>query len=116
MVLRDDSGNEIIFDDQGGEGNNSRIIYSATYSGTYFIEASGYLNLFAGTYSLTSQIIDDFANNADTTGLLEIGDSSSGELEEKEDSDWFSINLQSGMTYQFDLRVNFRRCIFISKR
>ena len=109
LYLRDSSGNLITYDDQSGGNNDAQIIYTATESGTYYLDAAAYVDAFTGTYTLSSQIIgtvpiDDYAGDTSTTGVLEIGGSINGALEDGSDTDWFQINLtQSNTTYQFEL-------------
>ena len=44
LYLRDSSGNLITYDDQSGPGaiNDAQIIYEATQSGTYYLDATAY--------------------------------------------------------------------------
>ena len=49
---------------------------------------------------------DDYAENSNTTGQLSINSSTSGSLENVGDHDWFAINLQAGVRYQFNLDGN----------
>ena len=39
LYLRDSSGNQVAHDDQSGGNNNAQIIYTATESGTYYLDA-----------------------------------------------------------------------------
>ena len=47
---------------------------------------------------------DDFAASSATTGLVSVGGSSSGVLEQLADRDWFAVDLVAGRTYE--LRLN----------
>lgn len=44
LVLRDASGNQLAFNDDGGPGLNSLLRYTPTTSGTFYIDAGGWLN------------------------------------------------------------------------
>ena len=57
LYLRDSAGNLITDDDQSGGNNDAQIIYTATETGTYYLDASAYNGYFTGTYNLSSQII-----------------------------------------------------------
>lgn len=53
LTLRNSSGTQIAFNDDGGSGRDSLITYTATSSGTYYLDASAYSN-HTGTYRLTA--------------------------------------------------------------
>ena len=45
---------------------------------------------------------DDYSSDANTTGIVNIGATSSGNLEQTSDHDWFAVNLQENKDYYFD--------------
>ena len=49
---------------------------------------------------------DDFPGSVDTNGVVNIGSSTTGELEERADRDWFAVELEAGERYRFDLVGN----------
>jgi hypothetical protein len=49
---------------------------------------------------------DDYADNTSTTGYLAVGGSTTGNLEVRDDRDWFAIDLEAGAQYQFNLNGN----------
>lgn len=51
LVLFDDVGSLIDFDDDGGSGTNSLLTFTAGYTGDYFIDVEGFAN-FTGEYTL----------------------------------------------------------------
>lgn len=51
LRMRDASGNLVGYDDDGGPGLNPSLTFTATNSGTYYVEAGGYSN-HRGTYTL----------------------------------------------------------------
>ena len=107
MRLRDAAGNVIVEIDDAGTDLNSRITYTATYDGFYFVAASS-TDGGTGTYLVTATefpvpVTDDFAATVATAGRVVVGGSSTGELELTNDRDWFRITLEAGKTYQFDL-------------
>ena len=118
MSLHGPSLEELIYDDDGGSGYNSKIEFIATSSDNYFISAKSWGE--TGTYTLkaiditptpeptpepsTDQgLLDDFANNSSTSGVISVGDIVSGDLETTDDEDWFQVSLKEGRVYQFDL-------------
>ena len=55
LQLRNENGDIITRDDDSGFGLNSRITFQPTYTGTYYLDAGSYQNLYAGTYSLSTE-------------------------------------------------------------
>ena len=96
-------------DDDGGTGNNSRVTFTPTESGTYYVSAGG-AGSHTGTYILSAlqlqpgdDFTSDFAADASTTGTVAVGGSVTAEVSSAGDSDWFAIQLVAGTTYRFDL-------------
>ena len=54
LYLRDQNGNLITSNDDGGSGYNSRITFNATRTGSYFIDAGSYQNSLTGSYTLSA--------------------------------------------------------------
>ena len=97
--------------DNGGEGRNSRLTFTAgedaTYTAgedvTYYVAASG-LGYRLGTYTLSvTEVPDDFEADTGTSGLVEVDGSATGEIEAGGDHDWFAVELKAGRTYLIDL-------------
>jgi hypothetical protein len=60
LTFFDDAGNSIEYnDDADGFGSDSQIIYQASSSGTYFLQAAGYNYDSKGTYSLSAVLLED---------------------------------------------------------
>ena len=57
----------------------------------------------SGSPNSNPEASDDYAGNSNTSGQLFVNSSTSGSLENVGDHDWFTINLQAGKRYQFDL-------------
>ena len=98
-------------DDDSGVGENARLIYTPTASGTYYVQASNISAVDEGTYTLSvivlgangaSEADTDFPATTATTGRVEVGASATGNLTDP-DYDWFRVDLEAGKTYQFDL-------------
>ena len=109
LTLRDGSGNQLSFNDNFGSGRNSQITYTASSTGSYYLDAGAY-SAGTGSYTLTaintSIANDDYAADTSTTGTVTIGRQSSGSIDFVGDRDWLGISLQSGRTYRFDLSGN----------
>ncbi|MFZ2029151.1 MAG: PPC domain-containing protein, partial [Vitreimonas sp.] len=107
LRLRDSAGNSITSDDDSGTGLDSRITYTATSSGTFYLSVGSSTTSGTGTYTVAATNIappDDYASSTSTTGAVSVGGSSTGSIEAAGDTDWFRISLVAGQTYQFDLR------------
>ena len=93
-------------DDDGGEGRNSRVFFTATEDATYYLAAGAYES-DRGTYTLSvAEVADDYAGNTSTTGTVVVGGEAMGEVEFEGDRDWFAVTLEAGKTYQVDLKAS----------
>ena len=87
----------------GGKGNNSRVFFTPTTDGTYYVSA-GAIEDFIGTYRLSVvEGTDDFMGGTGTSGLVAVGGSATGEMDLSGDRDWFAVELDAGSTYRIDL-------------
>ena len=92
------------WDYDSGEGRNSRTTVAVEADGTYYV-AAGASGRKKGTYTVTvTEVPDDFAADASTTGTVAVGGSATGEIERAGDSDWFAVTLESGKSYTVDLK------------
>ena len=90
-------------DDDGGEGRNSQVFFTATEDATYYL-ATGAYGGDQGTYTLSvAEVTDDYAGNTNTAGTVAVGGEATGEIEFEGDRDWFAVTLEEGKTYQIDL-------------
>ncbi len=92
-------------DDDSGDGTNSRVLFTATTAGTYFVD-TGAFGSGLGTYTLRVANLgttDDFTATTATTGRGIVGGSAIGNIETVNDRDWFSIALTTGRTYRIEL-------------
>lgn len=105
LFLRGDS---IAFDDDGGAGSNARLVFRATETATYSIQASGYGDS-TGTYKLMAYR-DDFrgapemtdGNSTGEVGDLASGTQLRGTINYGGDADIFQTTLIRGLTYTFE--------------
>ena len=106
--IYDENGNPIdgTLNDNGGTGDNSRVTFTASDAGTYYIVA-GSTSSHQGTYQLevrdTTPSPDDFGDTAATAGAIEVGGSVTGEIGAPRDFDWFALDAVAGHTYVIDL-------------
>ena len=91
----------------GGDGYNSRLYFTAEETGTYYV-AAGVAIAHLGTYTLSvaemTQAADDYAANTGTTGRVTVGGSTTGEIEVNGDRDWFAVELAADRDYKIDLK------------
>ncbi len=111
-ALFDTSSTNLGANNDGGVGENARLIYTPTTSGTYYVQASNVSAVDEGTYTLSvivlgangnSEADTDFPNNNTTTGRVEVGASVTGNVESANDVDRFRVDLEADKEYQFDL-------------
>ena len=90
-------------DDDGGEGYNSRLEFSAPGTATYYIAAGAHA-AHTGSYRLSVQeVTDDYPATTATGAVVQVGGSATGEIEAPGDTDWFAVELSAGREYQLDL-------------
>ena len=94
-------------DDDTGDGTNARIEITVTSTGIYRLDVVEFSGL-TGTYSVSATVTeapfttgDDYPES--TSGELLVGGSQTGNIETMNDTDAFSIFLEAGYTYRFDL-------------
>ena len=105
--IYDSNGNQIpgTTNDNGGAGLNSRVTFTATDAGTYYVSA-GAAGGGTGTYRLSARNVSaDDAQTAgtDTTGTVAVDGSVTGVIDYDGDRDWFAVTLEAGATYRIDL-------------
>ena len=88
--------------DNGGYGPDSRVTFTPSADGTYYV-AAGAAGNDVGAYTLSVRFADDFADTTQTTGMVAVGGSARGVIETGYDRDWFAVELDAGKTYQIDL-------------
>lgn len=95
----DELGNSVEFENDYYNGTDYSTVFSPFDGGTYFVAVENRFNN-SGYYNLSGAIFnDDYSGDINTTGIVTVVDdilSISGELENRTDTDWFSVNLTSG--------------------
>ncbi len=82
---------------------NSRVFFTTFEAGTHYVSAGG-REWTRGTYTLSvNEISDDYLDRTDTTGVVTVGGSATGETEFHGDHDWFAVTLEANKIYRFDL-------------
>lgn len=106
VTLRDSNGNSLAFNDDGGNSLESRLTYTPSATGTYFVEVKAY-STQTGSYVVrtsTSGAVTEIPGDSSTTATVSAGQTLTGTLDFSRDTDWYSISLTAGTTYQIDLK------------
>ena len=92
-------------DDNRGQGLNSRVHFTASAAGVYYVGVgTSIIDEQGGTYELSlTEAQDDFLAGPATQGTVAVGGSVGGAIDFKGDSDWFAVDLEAGKSYQIDL-------------
>lgn len=103
MEVTDSQGVEVrsVYD-----GSEDYTLVTASSSGDIYIKVSGESGAPVIAYQLgvTALGTDDYGRNTSTTGALEVGGAVRGVINYADDSDWFKVTLEAGVTYQFNLQ------------
>ncbi len=106
IKLYNSNGDEIGSDDDGGEGLNAYLEYTAATAGTYFVEARAFDETTAtGSYVLSARagdIADDMSTDASVSAD---GDYRDGTLAPAGDHDWYKIDLAEGQGIRVSLNA-----------
>ena len=104
-----------IADDNSGHGYNSELSFSITDPSVdhVFIAVKGAdfgtcsCGACIGTYEIkatdTTVLPDDFSDDFSTVGTLTLDSSVRGEINYKDDKDWFKISFDEGKTYEINM-------------
>ena len=106
ITLRNASGGQVVSNDDGGQELLSLVTFTATSTGTYFVDVSGFDATVTGSYSLFASNglwnpADTVADNRNTTGSVAIGESTTVNLNGLGDHDWYAVTLTAGTRYEF---------------
>jgi serralysin len=105
LRLRDSTGAEITSNDDAATNGSvifSEITYTATASGTYYLDVRGFGG-DTGSFFLTSTapVADNITAGTSTTATLTIGAAATnGTLQSNGDHDWYAVTLEAGVAYE----------------
>jgi serralysin len=100
-------------------GKDGLLTFTATTSGTYFINAEDGTNTTgtaAGNFRIISSMSDTVVNNSETTQVLSQGGRIGGTINAGGDSDWHEFATQSGRTYTITLAGSGAAAQLVGKR
>ena len=94
-------------DNDSGGGRDSRLNITVDTGGTYYIAVGadeGPYHYDTGSYLLSvADVTEDVPADTSTTATVEVDGTVTGNIETVRDRDWFSVTLEAGKTYRFDL-------------
>ena len=94
-----------VLDDDGGIGNNARVVFTPTVSGDYTISA-GVWGSWTGSYRIFARA-DDYKSTFEGNGVVGAvapGGSVSGAIESTGDQDFFAVTLTANHLYRIQQR------------
>ncbi len=94
--VNNSAGEELAIDDDGGDGLNAYLEFTAPAGGDYFVEARAFDESAVGDYVLAARAGDIPADNTTDVVLGAEGDYREGVLSPAGDKDWFRIELVEG--------------------
>ncbi len=95
-------GEELAVDDDGGDGLNSYLEFTAPTTGAYFVDA-GSFNEGTGSYTIAAQAGDIPADATTDASLSGSGDYREGVLAPTGDRDWYRVDLTEGQGMRVSL-------------
>src|SRR4051812_40488389 len=112
LRLHDSTGAVLAQNDDVVSGTNrdSQVTFTASASGTYYLDAGSFNDGYTGTYKLgvtSTGSTDDFRDSPVDSGMfgqVPLNGSNFGNLEVAGDRDWFAVNLSAGTTYVINLQ------------
>ncbi len=105
LTLYDSDGQTVLVsDDDSGEGLASLIDWTATASGTFYLEVRAFSVLQTGSYRL-SLLGDDHSDQAAGATVVSINSDTAGNIEREADTDWFALDVISGKEYRFETQL-----------
>lgn len=90
------SGDEIAADDDGGDGLNAYLEFTAPTTGTYFVGASAFGDAATGGYTVSARAGDIPGDASTDVSLSPDGDYRDGTLSPAGDRDWYRIQMAEG--------------------
>ena len=102
-----DAAGEVLYtatagDGSGKLGHNADLEFTASASGGYFIGIDG--GGRTGSYTLyVNRLTDEYGASVLTGGRVAVGASSTGDIGQSRDRDWFAVDLIGGKAYRIDL-------------
>jgi hypothetical protein len=103
VAIYDAEGQPITQDDDGGEGLNAFLEFTAPAEGDYYVEARGFSEEAQGRYTLTLTSGEIGANAESADMIAANGEGRTSVLQTPDDVDWFAIQMVEGRPYRLNL-------------
>lgn len=103
--LHNSRGEEVGVDDDGGDGLNSYLEFTAPSTGTYYVEASSFTGDATGGYTLAARTGDIPSDATTDASLSPEGDYREGMLAPAGDRDWYRVELAEGQAVRVGMQV-----------
>ena len=103
--VHDSHGAELAVDDDGGDGLNSYLEFTAPSTGTYFVEATSFGGQAVGGYTLAALVGDVPADASTDASLAPEGDYREGMLSPAGDRDWYRLTLEEGQGVRIGMQA-----------
>lgn len=106
LRLRNSAGTLLAEDDDGGLATHSNLTFTATTTGTYFVDVGTYNDGETGTFRVLAANAgtsgaDTVAAFSGTTGTIAIGGTVNSAINTVGDQDWYAVTLTAGQRYEF---------------
>jgi hypothetical protein len=92
-------------DDDGGEGLNSYLEFTAPSTGNYFVEAASFTGDATGSYTIAALVGDVPADATTDASLSPEGDYREGVLAPAGDRDWYRLTLAEGQGVRIGMQA-----------
>ncbi|GEM_PF-2055045 len=104
VALYDANGNNLVSQISGGTTNGAERSFTATTTGTYYVEAGSILgNTGSFTVGVTAVGTEANQGNVNTAGTISTSTTATGTLNAPGDTNWFKTTLTAGVTYAFKM-------------
>ena len=108
LQLQGSDGWWLVFNDDHGDSQASRIVWRAPDAGEYFLVVGGPWSGEVGSYTLTvshSTLVDDHGYDIDSATAASVGVAVEGVIDYEGDVDFFRFTAEAGQLYQIDVSL-----------
>ena len=107
LRLRDSAGALLAENDDGGQGTSSQLVFTATASGTYYVDVGAWDDQDTGDFEVlvvnaAAGPGDTAAGSTSTGASITVGGSVNGAIDSLGDQDWYAVTLTAGQAYVFN--------------
>ena len=100
-LIGNDGLTTVAADDNSGAGGNAFMSFTPGTGGRYYLQSVGQGGI--GTYTVTAQVVDDYAGSPTAGPALGVGGSILAAVDFSGDRDWVPVSLTAGKHYWFNL-------------